>query len=61
MLRIKSVIVVTRRVRRLIHIKIQPRRIVLVERVTGDDPSALIGLPLIQLAAMLRKEGVAIV
>jgi len=34
---------------------------VLVERVTGEDPSALTGLPLVQLAAMLRKEGVAIV
>ena len=41
--------------------KIEGLGIVLVERVTGDDPSALIGLPLIQLTAMLRKEGVAIV
>ncbi len=41
--------------------KIEGLGIVLVERVTGDDPSALIGLPLMQLAAMLRKEGVAIV
>ena len=41
--------------------KIEGLGIVLVERVTSDDPSALIGLPLIQLAAMLRKEGVAIV
>ena len=41
--------------------KIEGLGIVLVERVTGDDPSALIGLPLVQLAAMLRKEGVAIV
>lgn len=41
--------------------KIEGLGIVLVERVTCDDPSALIGLPLIQLAAMLRKEGVAIV
>ncbi len=41
--------------------KIEGLGIVLVERVTGDDPSALMGLPLVQLAAMLRKEGVAIV
>ena len=41
--------------------KIEGMGIVLVERVTGDDPSALIGLPLIRLAAMLRNEGVEIV
>jgi len=41
--------------------KIEGLGIVLVERVTGDDPSALTGLPLVQLAAMLRKVGVAIV
>ena len=41
--------------------KIEGLGIVLVERVTGDDPSALTGLPLVQLATMLRKEGVAIV
>ncbi|MBI3044381.1 MAG: septum formation inhibitor Maf [Betaproteobacteria bacterium] len=41
--------------------KIEGLGIVLVERVVGDDPSALIGLPLVQLAAMLRKEGVALV
>jgi len=34
---------------------------VLVEKVNGDDPSALIGLPLVQLTAMLRQEGVTIV
>ena len=38
--------------------KIEGLGIVLVERVTGDDPSALIGLPLMRLAEMLRKEGV---
>lgn len=32
--------------------------IVLFERVTSDDPTALIGLPLIALARMLRAEGV---
>ena len=41
--------------------KIEGLGIVLVERVAGDDPSALIGLPLMQLAEMLRKEGLAIV
>ena len=41
--------------------KIEGLGIVLVERVTGDDPSALIGLPLLRLADMLRKEGVALV
>lgn len=35
--------------------------IVLVESVASADPSALIGLPLIALAAMLRNEGVVIV
>lgn len=41
--------------------KIEGLGIVLVERVVGDDPSALIGLPLMRLAAMLRNEGVVIV
>ena len=41
--------------------KIEGLGIVLVERVRGDDPSALIGLPLMRLAAMLRNEGVAVV
>lgn len=41
--------------------RIEGLGIVLVERVTGDDPSALIGLPLMRLAAMLRSEGLAIV
>jgi septum formation protein len=41
--------------------KIEGLGIVLVERVTGDDPSALIGLPLMRLADMLRKEGVELV
>ncbi|MGH8652603.1 MAG: Maf family protein [Gammaproteobacteria bacterium] len=33
--------------------------IALVERMQGDDPSALIGLPLIRLLAMLEAEGVS--
>jgi len=41
--------------------KIEGLGIVLVESVHSSDPTALIGLPLMQLAAMLRNEGVAIV
>jgi septum formation protein len=41
--------------------KIEGLGIVLVERVSGDDPSALIGLPLVSLSAMLRNEGVTLV
>ncbi len=35
--------------------------IALIERMTGDDPNALIGLPLIALVDMLTHEGVAII
>lgn len=41
--------------------KIEGLGIVLVERMVSDDPSALIGLPLVQLTTLLRNEGVAIV
>lgn len=41
--------------------RIEGLGIVLVESVHSLDPTALIGLPLMQLAAMLRNEGVAIV
>lgn len=41
--------------------RIEGLGIVLVERVTGDDPTALIGLPLVQLTALLRREGVPLV
>lgn len=34
--------------------------IVLFESMSGDDPTALIGLPLIRLTRMLEQEGVAI-
>ncbi len=34
--------------------------ITLFERMEGDDPSALIGLPLIQLTTMLREAGIAL-
>lgn len=39
-------------------IKSERRGTLLFERVTSDDPSALIGLPLIQLAAALREFGI---
>lgn len=32
--------------------------IVLISRMEGDDPNALVGLPLIQLVTMLKNEGV---
>nr|MCH9798797.1 Maf family protein [Betaproteobacteria bacterium] len=35
--------------------------IALIERMTGDDPNALIGLPLIRLITMLQNEGVNII
>ncbi len=41
--------------------KIEGIGIALVATVESTDPSALIGLPLIELAAMLRNEGVVIV
>lgn len=34
--------------------------IALIERMTGDDPNALVGLPLIALVDMLKNEGVSI-
>ena len=35
--------------------------IALLESLTGDDPSALIGLPLIRLVEMLESEGVRVI
>lgn len=35
--------------------------IALLERFEGDDPSALIGLPLIRLVRMLEQEGVTVI
>tara|TARA_R110002073_G_scaffold229245_6_gene390092 strand:+ start:231 stop:860 length:630 start_codon:yes stop_codon:yes gene_type:complete len=35
--------------------------IILIERMTGDDPNALVGLPLIALVEMLKFEGIEIV
>ena len=40
--------------------KIEALGIALVEYVRSDDPSALIGLPLIRLTSMLRQEAVAV-
>ncbi|KAB2967608.1 Maf family nucleotide pyrophosphatase [Zoogloea sp.] len=34
--------------------------ITLLEALSGDDPNALVGLPLIALARMLRNEGIAL-
>jgi len=34
--------------------------IALLERLAGDDPTALVGLPLIALAAMLREAGLSV-
>ena len=34
--------------------------IALFERLEGDDPNALVGLPLIQLVSMLAKEGIQV-
>ena len=35
--------------------------IAIIEKMTGDDPNALIGLPLIALVTMLHHEGVAVI
>ena len=35
--------------------------IVLIERMSGDDPNALIGLPMIALVDMLANEGITVV
>lgn len=40
--------------------RIESLGISLVERIEADDPSALIGLPLIELCRMLRNEGIAL-
>jgi septum formation protein len=41
--------------------KIEGLGIALVERIESDDPSALIGLPLMRLTTMLRNEGIAVI
>lgn len=35
--------------------------IAIIEKMTGEDPNALIGLPMIALVTMLRNEGVAVI
>ena len=40
--------------------KVEALGITLLEKVESDDPTALIGLPLIALTGMLRKAGVAL-
>ena len=35
--------------------------IALFERLEGDDPNALIGLPLIRLVRMLEEEGISVI
>lgn len=35
--------------------------IAIIEKMIGDDPNALIGLPLIALVSMLQNEGVAVI
>jgi len=41
--------------------KVEGLGIALVERIESEDPSALIGLPLIRLVTMLRNEGLAVI
>jgi len=41
--------------------KLEGLGIALIEQIVSDDPSALIGLPLIALVEMLAQEGVAVV
>lgn len=41
--------------------KIEGLGIALVERIDSEDPSALIGLPLMKLTTMLRNEGVEVI
>lgn len=40
--------------------RIEALGIALVARIDGNDPSALIGLPLVALCGMLRNEGIAL-
>jgi len=41
--------------------KVEGLGIALIERIEGDDPTALIGLPLIALVGMLREQGFDVV
>jgi len=40
--------------------KMEGLGISLFEKISGDDPNSLVGLPLIRLIEMLEKEGVAV-
>jgi septum formation protein len=40
--------------------KVEGLGIVMISRMQGDDPNALIGLPLIELTSMLKREGAVI-
>ena len=40
--------------------RIEALGITLVDKISGDDPNALIGLPLIALCRMLRNEGIVL-
>lgn len=42
-------------------VKAESLGIALLERLEGQDPSALIGLPLIRLVTMLQNEGVSVI
>lgn len=41
--------------------KVEGLGIALFERLEGDDPNALIGLPLIQLVTLLERAGIAVI
>jgi predicted house-cleaning NTP pyrophosphatase (Maf/HAM1 superfamily) len=41
-------------------VKVEGLGIALLSRLEGDDPSAIIGLPLIRLVQMLKNEGVEV-
>ncbi len=41
--------------------KVEGLGIALFERLEGDDPNALIGLPLIQLVTLLQRAGIAVI
>jgi len=41
--------------------KIEGLGVALVDRIESDDPTALVGLPLISLTAMLKNEGVEVI
>ena len=42
-------------------VRVEGLGIALLERLEGDDPNALIGLPLIRLITMLKEEGLSII